>query len=98
MSMEENSQAVGARVDRGVSRLFADAMDADRLARGEDPKAPLTEAPVFDDDIEVMRFACHKCGSLRWHWLCTRFLGESDGVDVEVDQYECADCKAMATW
>jgi hypothetical protein len=79
-------------------RMFADAIDADRLVRGEDPKATLTEARVFDDDIEVMRFACHKCGSQRWRWLGTRFLGENNGVDVEVDEHECAEYRAMATW
>lgn len=45
-------------VDRGVSRLYADAMDADRLARGEAPKAEVTERRVFDDDIEVERCDC----------------------------------------
>lgn len=33
--------------------LFADAIDKERIERGERPIAPLTERRVFDDDIEV---------------------------------------------
>lgn len=79
--------------------MFADAMDADRIALGEPPKASPTETRVFDDDIEVMAFACHKCGGQRWRWICSRFLGtDSTGVDVEVDEHECAQCNARAQW
>lgn len=50
-------------VERPVSRLYADAIDADRLARGEAPKAELTDRRVFDDDIEVERCDClNACG------------------------------------
>ncbi len=56
------SDASSAPIERPVSRLFADAMDAGRLARGEAPKAPLTDERVFDDDIEVLR--CEQCGGV----------------------------------
>lgn len=48
--------AVGAPLEQRVGRLrvmYADAMDAQALQRGEPLKAPLTDKRVFDDDIEV---------------------------------------------
>ena len=96
--MSQSNQPAGVAVDRGVGRLFADAIDADRLARGEAPKCEPTEKRVFDDDIEVARFSCHECGSKRWHRLGLRHVGETDYGDIEVDEYRCADCKTVAGW
>ena len=54
--MEQTCRAVEGPLEPTVGRLrvmYADAMDAQALERGEPLRAPLTDKRVFDDDIEV---------------------------------------------
>lgn len=54
--------------------------------------------PSVSRPVETLRFACHECGSKRWHWLGLRHVGETEYGDIEVDEYQCAECKTVAGW
>lgn len=49
---QEDIDRIPHHFERMGRVLFADASDAERIARGEKPLAPLTDRRVFDDDIE----------------------------------------------